>query len=187
MDGSITRSFRGTFRVPALCAAVILIVITTIVMLEGGTAIGMLSVIMPVVTIVCFKVAVFIVLAGLPDVPKIFTEVFGRTFKVHRITTKKFKTILVGKIGQKLFSGRTKSKSTPYTTTTTSYRHPTRVKLMRTLKIFVSAVIVYDYATVLVLLTPRGLAGKLANVGLLRATVGCRLKKFKIMFVTIVL
>lgn len=148
---------------------------------------GILSIIIPVVTIYCFLVAMFLVFAGLSDVPNIFSHVFRRTFKIHRITTNNFKTILVGKIGEKLFSGRTNSKSTPYTTTTTRYSLPMGTKLIRTLNMFVSAVIVYDYATVVVLLIPRSRVRKLTKVRLLRATVECRLKRTKIVFVTIVL
>lgn len=187
VDGSIASSFRGTFNMPPVCAAVVLITITTMVILEGGTAMGILSVIIPVVTIYCFTVAVFVVVGGVNVVPSIFSEVFRRTFNVERITTKNFKTILVGNMGENLFSGRTNSNSTPYTTTTTRYSAPMGTKLARTLNMFVSAVIVYDYATVVVLATPRGVITKGRNVSLLRSTVECRLKSFKIVFVTIAL
>lgn len=148
---------------------------------------GILSVLIPVVTIYCFIVAVIVVLLGVQDLPNMFRQVVRRTFKVHRTTTKKFKTILVGNMGEKLFSGRTNSKSTPYTTTTTRYSAPMGTKFVRTLNMFVSAVIVYDYATVVVLLIPRGVVTKLRKVRLLRATVGCRLNGFNIVFVTIAL
>lgn len=139
------------------------------------------------VTILCFTIAVFVVLGGVGLVPRIFSEVFRRTFKFGRVTNNKFNTILVGKIGENLFSGRTNSKSTPYTTTTTRNGEPRAIKVIRSLKILVSAVIVYAYATVVVLLTPHRVASNLRNVSLLRTTVGCRLNDNNAVFITVIL
>lgn len=124
---------------------------------------------------------------GFHRLPTILNYVFSRTFNLQRITTNNFNTILVGNIGHNLFSGRTNDNSTPYTTTTTSYSSPIGVNFIRTLNILVSAIIVYDYATFVVLLTPTGIAAKLANVSLLRTTTRCRLNDFNIIFVTVAL
>lgn len=92
---------------------------------------------------------------------------------------------LVRKVGHKLFDGRTNVNSTPGMTTDTSIARPMGRKLVRALKIFASALIVYAYATFVVLFDKITSAGRTGKVGLARVTLGGRVNGVKAVCITI--
>lgn len=95
------------------------------------------------------------------------------------------KATLVRKVGQKLFDGRTNVKSTPGTTTATRMARPTGRKFVRTLKIFASALLVYSYATFVVLFNRSCINDNLSNVRLARTTLADRINGVKNVCITV--
>lgn len=107
------------------------------------------------------------------------------TFKFGRTTNKMLNIAIVRNVGQNLFDGRTNRNDTPGTTTITAIDRPMGRKLVRTLNIFASALMMYSYATFVVLVDKMSIATS-GNVRLARSTLARRVKDVKGPFMTIV-
>lgn len=107
------------------------------------------------------------------------------TFKFGRTTNNMLKIAIVRKVGQNLFDGRTNRNDTPGTTTITAMDRPIGRKLVRTLNIFASALMMYSYATFVVLIDKMSIATS-GKVRLARSTLARRVKDVKGPFITMV-
>lgn len=117
---------------------------------------GMSRVVMPFVTILCMKLTMVVVVAGVATIPTTLTSVIGSTFAKDTLTKKTIKSVFMtvrGNITEKVFSGRSKLNDTPVTTTTTEAGRPIHRKLISVAKAFVSAVMVYAVAKLSVIVT----------------------------------
>lgn len=94
---------------------------------------------------------------------------------------------LVRNVGQKLFDGRTNVNSTPGMTTATFISRPMGRKLVRALKIFASALVVYAYATFVVLFDNTPLSNSTGKIRLARRTLAGRVNTSKNVFMTMTL
>lgn len=138
-----------------LMIKVVLTILVTLVLLKNVEQVKQIARgLMPFVTLICVILTIKIVVLGVKRIPTIFTSVIRKTFRPTTIANKTIKDFFVdvgGNISHKVFSGRTKLNAKSVTRTYTSAEGPIGRKFFKVFRIFMSAVIVYALATLIVL------------------------------------
>lgn len=138
-----------------LVVKVILTTLVTLVLLKKVGHVNRIARgLIPFVTIVCVLLTLKMMVIGFGTVPNMFKTVVRNTFGPSTIANKTMKDFFVdvgGKISEKVFSGRTNLKANSVTRTYTSAGGPMGRNFFNVFRIFISAVIVYALATLIVL------------------------------------
>lgn len=138
-----------------LVVKVILTILVNLVLLNKVGEVNRIARgLIPFVTLVCVILTLKIIILGFRGVPAMFKSVLRNTFSPTSIAKNTIKSFFVdvgGNISEKVFSGRTKLNANSVTRTYTSAGGPMGRKFFKVFRMFISAVMVYALATLIVL------------------------------------
>lgn len=187
ISNSVSSAFYNAFEIPPIFSTVVLVVISAIIVLRKNTTVKVLDIVVPIMAIIYFAIAIFIIIKNVGQLPAVFQRIFEEAFGLRQVVAGGFGAALMNGVKRGLFSNEAGSGSAPCAAAAADVSHPAKSGLFQAFGVFIDTIVICTCTAMIMLLAPQELLSGLEGMALLQTAMHYHFGDVGVIFIAITL
>ena len=187
ISNSVTDAFYNAFEIPPIVSTIVLVVLAAIIVLRKNATVKVLDIMVPVMAVLYFVIAIYVIFTNLGQMPAVFTRIFEEAFGIRQVVAGGLGAALMNGVKRGLFSNEAGSGSAPCAAAAADVSHPAKAGLFQAFGVFIDTIIICTCTAMIMLLTPTELMDGLSGMGLLQTAMNYHFGQIGVIFIAVTL
>lgn len=187
ISNSVSSAFYNAFEIPPIISTVILVAVAAVIVLRKNATVKVLDVIVPIMAIIYFAIALFVIFKNIGQMPAVFSRIFEEAFGLRQVVAGGFGAALMNGVKRGLFSNEAGSGSAPCAAAAADVSHPAKSGLFQAFGVFIDTIIICSCTAMIMLLAPAELLNGLSGMELLQTAMRYHFGDIGVIFIAITL
>ena len=187
IGNSVSSAFYNAFNIPTIVSTIVLVALSAIIVLRKNATVKVLDVIVPIMAILYFCIALFIIITNFTKLPDVFVRIFQEAFGLKQVVAGGFGAALMNGVKRGLFSNEAGSGSAPCAAAAADVSHPAKSGLFQAFGVFIDTIVICSCTAMIMLLAPQDLLEGLSGMELLQTAMHHHFGDAGVIFIAITL
>lgn len=187
ISNSVSEALYNAFDMPPIVSTVLLVIVSAIIVLRKNATVKVLDVVVPVMAVLYFALAIFVIVKNITLLPDVFTRIFQEAFGIKQVVAGGFGTALTIGVKRGLFSNEAGSGSAPCAAAAADVSHPAKSGLFQAFGVFIDTIVICTCTAMLMLLAPAEILDGLSGMALLQTAMNHHFGYAGVVFIAITL
>ncbi len=187
ISNSVASAFENAFQIPPIVTTVILVALAAVIVLRKNATVKVLDIIVPVMAVIYFAIAVFVIIKNAALLPDVFQRIFQEAFGLRPMVAGGFGAALMNGVKRGLFSNEAGSGSAPCAAAAANVDHPAKAGLFQAFGVFIDTIVICSCTAFIMLLAPEELLSGLSGMELLQTAMYHHFGQIGVVFIAVTL
>ncbi len=187
ISNSVSSAFYNAFEIPPIISTVVLVAISAVIVLRKNTTVKVLDIVVPIMAIIYFSIAIFIIIKNAGQLPAVLQRIFAEAFGLRQVVAGGFGAALMNGVKRGLFSNEAGSGSAPCAAAAADVSHPAKSGLFQGFGVFIDTIVICTCTAMIMLLAPSEALSGLEGMALLQTAMHYHFGDVGVVFIAITL